>query len=263
MIAANNIFLFIAFALYLIAAIVYLFKIWFNTNRFPPFELLLLIAAVLFHFGGLVHKTIALQRLPLCTMNDFILVFCWVLALGFIIASRKYQLDIIGSIIAPMEVILMAYALPGTSAITLVPALQSMWLEIHVITAVIAYSFLALSFAAAILLLVLPHTKEQYISVQDLDKFIYKCISAGFPFLTLLLITGAIWAEEVWGTWWGWDPKETWALITWFIYAIYLHFRRTRQWNSKLAAQMAVLGFSLVIFTLFGVSLLLPGLHSY
>lgn len=261
---ANNIFLFMAFALYLITSFLYLFDAWFKTNRFIQARKWGMLAAVILHFAGLLNKTLELKRLPLSSMGDFILVFCWVLAVFFIIVARKYRMNIIGAVIAPLEVLLMAYALPKSSAATLVPALQSVWLEIHVIVAILAYSFLALSFAAAILLLTLPGKKTPWsISVQEMDKFIYKCISIGFPFLTLLLITGAIWAEEAWGTWWGWDPKETWALITWFIYAIYLHLRRTKQWTSKKAAQMAVLGFIVVIFTLFGVTLLLPGLHSY
>ena len=84
-----------------------------------------------------------------------------------------------------------------------------------------------------------------------------------FPFLSFLIISGAIWADEVWGNWWSWDPKETWALITWLVYAAFLHARKTYSLKGKQAAIIAVLGFLLVIFTLFGVSFLLPGLHSY
>lgn len=81
--------------------------------------------------------------------------------------------------------------------------------------------------------------------------------------MTLVIITGAVWAEEVWGSWWSWDPKETWALITWLVYAAYLHARQTRGWRGRKAGVMAVVGFIIVLFTLFGVSTLLPGIHSY
>jgi cytochrome c-type biogenesis protein CcsB len=96
-----------------------------------------------------------------------------------------------------------------------------------------------------------------------LDEISYKSIMIGFPLLTLGIITGAVWANEAWGTYWGWDPKETWSLITWFIYAAYLHARYTRGWSGKRAASISIFGFLAVIFTYLGVNLLLSGLHAY
>ncbi len=96
-----------------------------------------------------------------------------------------------------------------------------------------------------------------------IDQNIYKLVVIGFIFLNIVIITGAVWAEEAWGKWWSWDPKETWSLVTWIVYAIYLHARHTREWKGRKTAWMAVLGFLVVLFTLFGVSVLLPGLHSY
>ena len=90
-----------------------------------------------------------------------------------------------------------------------------------------------------------------------------KTISFGFLFLTVGIITGAVWANSAWGTYWSWDPKETWSLITWFIYAIYLHCRYMRGWSGKKAAWISVIGFASVIFTYIGVNFLLSGLHSY
>lgn len=91
----------------------------------------------------------------------------------------------------------------------------------------------------------------------------HKSIVMGFIFQTLLLITGAVWAEEVWGSWWSWDPKETWALITWLIYAVALHGYRSRQWKGRKAAYFSIFGFAVVVFTMLGVTFLLPGMHSY
>jgi len=96
-----------------------------------------------------------------------------------------------------------------------------------------------------------------------LDEISYKSIMIGFPLLTLGIITGAVWANEAWGTYWSWDPKETWSLITWFIYAAFLHARYTRGWSGKRAAAIAIFGFLAVIFTYLGVNLLLSGLHAY
>ena len=96
-----------------------------------------------------------------------------------------------------------------------------------------------------------------------LDLISYRAVSLGFLFLTFVIISGAIWAEHAWGSYWSWDPKETWALITWFIYAIYLHLRISKGWKGKSAALFAVIGFICVIFTYIGVNTLLPGIHSY
>jgi cytochrome c-type biogenesis protein CcsB len=113
--------------------------------------------------------------------------------------------------------------------------------------------------------LVLKKTIERFsISAENLDEITYKSIAVGFPIFTLGgLIFGAIWADQAWGTYWSWDPKETWSLITWFVYAFYLHGRMLRGWRGKGVAIVAVVGFMAVIFTYLGVNLLLSGLHAY
>ena len=100
-------------------------------------------------------------------------------------------------------------------------------------------------------------------SAQDLDRITYKTICLAFPLLTLMIAAGAYWANRTWGSYWNWDPKETWAAITWLVYAGYLHMRVTRGWRGRRAAYFAILGFGVVMFTFFGVTYLLPGLHAY
>jgi cytochrome c-type biogenesis protein CcsB len=113
--------------------------------------------------------------------------------------------------------------------------------------------------------LVLKAAIEKFgISAQNLDEITYKSIAIGFPIFTLGgLIFGAIWADQAWGTYWSWDPKETWSLITWFVYAFYLHGRMLRGWRGNKVAIVAVVGFMAVVFTYLGVNLLLSGLHAY
>jgi cytochrome c-type biogenesis protein CcsB len=96
-----------------------------------------------------------------------------------------------------------------------------------------------------------------------LDRITYKTICLAFPLLTLMIAAGAYWANQTWGSYWNWDPKETWAAITWLVYAGYLHMRITRGWRGRRAAYFAILGFGVVMFTFFGVTYLLPGLHAY
>ncbi|MGA7382196.1 MAG: cytochrome c biogenesis protein CcsA, partial [Terriglobales bacterium] len=100
-------------------------------------------------------------------------------------------------------------------------------------------------------------------SAEELDRITYKTISIAFPLLTLMIAAGAYWANRTWGSYWSWDPKETWAAITWLVYAGYLHMRITRGWRGRRAAYFAILGFAVVMFTFFGVTYLLPGLHAY
>ena len=155
------------------------------------------------------------------------------------------------------------------------PALKSQWLTFHVLTAMFAYGAFAVSFGLGIMYL-LKLSKEnkgkksssqgivsRFPTLEVLDELAYKVVGFAFPLLTLCIITGAIWANYAWGTYWSWDPKETWSLITWIIYAGYLHARLMYGWKGKRAAWMAVFGFAAVLFTFFGVNYLLPGLHSY
>jgi cytochrome c-type biogenesis protein CcsB len=149
------------------------------------------------------------------------------------------------------------------------PALQSNWLAFHVITCFFGYAAFAVSFGISLLFLIqhrwemisagigwLPNTKK-------LDEINYRAIVLGFPMLTVGIITGAAWANYAWGNYWSWDPKETWSLITWLIYAAFLHARITRDWRGRRMAILSLIGFMAVLFTYFGVSYILSGLHSY
>jgi len=153
----------------------------------------------------------------------------------------------------------------------LVPALQAnRILGIHVTTMVMAYSALSVSFGAAVLYLVRsarPALAEgRFARLPDaatLDEIAYWSVLVGFPLLTLGIALGAYWANSAWGRYWGWDPKETSALLTWFVYAGYLHARGLRGWEGKRAAWLLVAGFLAVLFTYFAVNFLISGLHSY
>jgi cytochrome c-type biogenesis protein CcsB len=154
----------------------------------------------------------------------------------------------------------------------LIPALQSNWLHAHVITCFLSYASFAISFAVSIMYLIKGKRKEgepetrlaaSFPPLESLDNLVYKTIAVGFPLLTLGIVTGAAWADYAWGAYWSWDPKETWSLITWFVYAIFLHARFTREWRGRRTAILSLIGFGAVIFTYFGVNYVLSGLHSY
>ena len=152
------------------------------------------------------------------------------------------------------------------------PALQSYWLGIHAFLAFLGNAAFAVAFGTGIMYLLQEHyLKSKHLSglfqrlpsIQVLDEINYKMINLGFPLLTLAIITGALWSESAWGNYWRWDPKEVWSMITWFIYALVLHVRLTAGWRGKRAAVLSIIGFSVVLFTFFGVNLLLKSLHSF
>ena len=171
----------------------------------------------------------------------------------------------------------MAYASFSTdiskSISPLVPALQSNWLIAHVVTCFVGYAAFAVAAALGIMYILkgkapdLPdnssHASIHLPSLSVLDDLIHKTMVFGFIWLSGGIITGAVWANSAWGTYWSWDPKETWSLITWFFYAITLHARYTRGWTGKRVAVLALVGFISVLFTYYGVNFLLSGLHSY
>ena len=170
----------------------------------------------------------------------------------------------------PIVLIVTFYAaLQSTEIKPLMPALQSKWLFIHVSTAIFSYGAFAIACAVSIMFLTRDRFKEdefnsKYLPQKEvLDQISYKAIAFGFFMLTVVMATGAIWAESAWGRYWRWDPKETWSFVTWIIYAIYLHVRLNKGWRNKKAAWYCIIGFIAVIFTYIGVNTLLVGYHSY
>jgi ABC-type transport system involved in cytochrome c biogenesis permease subunit len=141
-----------------------------------------------------------------------------------------------------------------------VPALQSAWLILHVALSFIGEAFFALGFISSLYHLLVRDGKKKAAA----DRLTAVAISIGYPFFTLgALIFGAVWAQAAWGRFWGWDPKETWALITWLVYTAYLHARFIAKFKGKITAVLSVAGFLFALFTFLGVNYLLAGLHSY
>jgi ABC-type transport system involved in cytochrome c biogenesis permease subunit len=148
----------------------------------------------------------------------------------------------------------------------LLPALRSVWLQIHVLTAAVAYG--AFGVAAGLGLMQLVGGGKSQIECHEIDLVTGRAIALGFPWLTLSILTGAIWAQKAWGRYWGWDPKETWALVTWLWYLLIMHVRPLRRWRGRRLAALTVAGFGVVLFTFAGVSWLvrtvrLESLHGF
>jgi cytochrome c-type biogenesis protein CcsB len=210
---------------------------------------------------------------PLSNLYESLVFFAWAIMAVYFYIEWRYRNRAIGAFSAPLAFLAMAYASlsPNISdrIQPLIPALKSNWLIAHVITCFIGYGAFAVAFGVGIMYLIksgrdgaesgpagrLPATGV-------MDELIHRLVMFGFLFLSAGIITGAVWANSAWGRYWGWDPKETWSLITWFIYAALLHARLMRGWGGRRIAYLSIVGFGAVLFTYFGVNLL-PGLHSY
>ncbi len=216
-------------------------------------------------------------HIPLSNKYESLIFFALTIAIICLSLEWKYKTPYINAFAMPLAFIAIAYAaLNGgsTEIQPLIPALKSNWLTVHVLTCFLGYAGFAIAFGISILFLfkklfLNPDEKSEGGIISRLpdynilDELTKQTIMFGFLFLTLGIITGAIWANSAWGSYWTWDPKETWSLITWFVYAIFLHLRYMKGWNGTSLAVISIVGFMAVMFTYFGVNYLPGGLHSY
>jgi ABC-type transport system involved in cytochrome c biogenesis permease subunit len=225
-------------------------------------------AGRVFIFAGLIANMISIilrwqaaGRPPFTNMYESMVFFAWSIAAVYLMFSFSYRVKQIGFFVSLLLLFTMGIAsLLNPDIEPLVPALQSNWLTIHVVTCFLGYAGFAISFVASIYYL--AATRSGSAGIERIDELSYRSVGFGFLFLTLGIITGSVWANTAWGSYWSWDPKETWSLITWLVYAIFLH-QRLRGWKGKRSAWISIIGFTAVIFTYFGVNYLLSGLHSY
>lgn len=252
---------------YLLAAGMYfVFAVAKKTWARKSAYLLVLLSFVL-QTVSIAVRGIHAGRLPLTNQYEFANAFAWGVALCFLVFVKKYSFEQLGAFIVPVIFLIIGYASMQSKEIhELMPALQSSWLGFHVSMAIIGYGAFGVAFGVALAFLIKDTFPGSLSGIPDndmLDRIIYRAVALGFLFLTLCMITGAIWAKKAWGTYWNWDPKETWSLITWLIYAIFLHLRLRKGMTGRKAAIFAVAGFLCVIFTYVGVNTLIAGLHSY
>jgi len=240
----------------------------------------LTIIALIADLSAIILRMITSGHPPLSNGYEFLLTFVGGILAVYVFIEFRYKLKALGAFVMPIPFLLLMFIIMSMGpderiAQAVPPALKSQWLTFHVLTAMFAYGAFAVSFGLGIMYLLKSNKGEtdskssskgivaRFPSLEILDGLAYKAVGFAFPLLTLCIITGAIWANYAWGTYWSWDPKETWSLITWIIYAGYLHARLMYGWKGRRAAWLAIFGFLAVLFTFFGVNYLLPGLHSY
>jgi cytochrome c-type biogenesis protein CcsB len=261
---------------YFSAAVVFLISIIFHKKSVGRWALIITVAGLVLETSAIIMRWIHSYQLgighaPLSNFYESLVFFSWSIIFVYLIIRKRYQSSIVGIISVFFAFLVLAYAsLSGNVNCMiqpLIPALQSNWLISHVISSFLAYACFAIAFGTSILYLFKIKARANIAGLLPdatfLDEVTYKMISTGFVLLTLGIITGAAWADRAWGRYWGWDPKETWSLITWFIYGAFLHARLARGWRGVKMSLVSIIGFIAVIFTYLGVNYILSGLHSY
>jgi cytochrome c-type biogenesis protein CcsB len=268
----------LAMIIYLVSSLLYMINLIHRQKQIARIAFWTAFGGLGCHTIALILRTVHSYRIgigqpPFTNLYSSMVFFSWAIVLIYLIFEKKYGYRALGAFIMPIAFLVLASTgLMSNRIEPLVPALQSNWLLIHVVTCFFGYAAFAVAFGISIMYLFKNHSET--IGVQKgiisllpdskiLDDLEYKAVAVGFPFLTLGIITGAAWAHYAWGSNWSWDPKETWSLITWFVYAAFLHARFTAGWRGKRTAILSILGFLFVLMTYFGVSFLLGGLHSY
>lgn len=234
-------------------------------NSFGKFASGIVKIALIVHTIAIIFRGIGAQRLPLSNQYEFATAFAWGIILFYVIFEKIKKDRSLGAYVTPIAFLLIGYAAMQNKEVRpLMPALQSGWLGIHVSMAILSYGAFAIACGlSAKYLFSKDNASGTTLTHDQLDDASYKLVMIGYILLTLTIITGALWAQKAWNRYWAWDPKETWSLITWFIYTAYLHMRRVKNLQGRKAAWFLVIGFICVIFTYIGVNTLIPSLHSY
>jgi cytochrome c-type biogenesis protein CcsB len=250
---------------YLVGVLIYLIGPSLKKLAYPKWQDIFLKLAFMLHTLFILLRWFETKGALFASLGGVFLFWAWGVALAYLFFAAVFKTKILLVPANTLALLFMLVVLLAKSETKpLMPALQSNWMGIHVITYLVGYGAMALACFMSLLYLFfarkIPQAKAEMVY---LDNLIYQLTLFGFPFLTIGMIIGSVWANIAWGSYWFWDPKETCSLITWLVYALYLHLRLLKDWKGKPAAYLSILGFLVTLFTFVGVNYILPGLHSY
>lgn len=227
------------------------------------------------HLVGVVLRGVAAHRAPWGNMYEFTISALLFVAIAYLVLAVRWGMRWLGILVTLLLAVGLGLAATVfyVAVADLVPALHSVWFLIHIVAACISGAAFNVGGAASLLYLLRERAEEKgpvtsgYLAklptAKDLDTLAYRALAFSFPVWTFTIAAGSIWAEYAWGRFWGWDPKETWSLVTWVVYAAYLHARATAGWRGRAAAIIALVGVLAFWFNFIGINLLVSGLHSY
>jgi cytochrome c-type biogenesis protein CcsB len=225
------------------------------------------------HSTNLIDRFILSGHMPAISIHEAISLFTWSIVLIFFFIKYRYKIGLLGSFIMPwvFGFMLIASAFPREIQ-PLTPALNSFWLIVHTMLAFLSYASFGLSCGIGMMFLIqysfvksrkLGDLFKRLPSLNILDDVNYRLIKTGFFLLTLAIISGSLWSQTAWGSYWLWQPKQVWSLITWLIYAMIIHLRLRVGLRGRRGSILSILGYAVTLFTFFGVDILLKGLHTF
>jgi ABC-type transport system involved in cytochrome c biogenesis permease subunit len=256
----------IAFGLLIASGAVQVVYLLRSDRKIDPFSHYLLLAAAALLLAVTIDRSIRIRFVAVTNTFESLVFFSAVIALVLFVYRIRAKdgtipyINFGGTVVAVALLAIASSPIAPKEVVPPIPALQSYWLVLHVTLSFIGEAFFVVAFVCSIYYLSTRNEERR----KNLDRLTNTTIAIGYPIFTAgALIFGAVWAQNAWGAYWSWDPKETWALITWLIYTAYLHTRFVKKFRGRVSAILAIVGFTFTIFTFFGVNYLLSGLHSY
>nr|BFE85613.1 hypothetical protein GCM10020093_082140 [Planobispora longispora] len=217
------------------------------------------------NLAALATRGLAAGRWPWGNMYEFVIAICLAAVAAFLLMQLRYPVRFLGAFVvgaAALGLGAAVHALQVEAGPAMV-ALNSYWIAIHVSAAIAASGLFIVAGACGVIYLIRNDAAVHLPTREELERVAHRAIVIGFPIWTFAVIAGALWADKAWGRYWGWDPKEIWAFITWIVYAGYLHARATAGWKGRSATVVQLVAFACLLFNLIGVNIFIPGLHSY
>ncbi len=273
MIQPDVILFLLALAGYACASILYIVFLTVRNRGAGILAVRILIAAASAHVLAFGSRWGLTGQPPLVSLFETLSFYALLVVVGYLIVERAYGYRVIGAFLTPLAFVAVALAsVAPKDSEPLAPVLSSVWLPIHVTISFIAYTVFTLAFVLAVIYLLQERELKKKKAhglfyrlppLQVMERMGYNAVGIGFPFMTLSIATGALWAEQAWGAYWIWEPKQTMSLVTWLIFALYFHLRNQRGWRGKRASWLVTMGFVAMVFTFVGVKLLNPSLHSF
>lgn len=260
-----------ASAFYAISAAIYVFSVVFKKEQWLRYATFCAVVGLVPHSIALIARWIESGHGPYYSMYEVFSSYAWVsVALFLLSVLRTNKTRFVGLVVMPVSFILMGLGFNVSMEIaTVPPSLNSFWLAAHVGFAKLGFGSILIATGMGVLYLLKERKPvhyreffERFPTTGIMDDLSYQFAAVGFIFLTIMIAAGAIWADQSWGRYWGWDPIETWSLISWLVYGVYLHLRMNAGWRGKRAAWLMVANMVILIFSLFGTGIVYAGLHS-
>lgn len=264
----EELFFWAAVGLYVFSCVMYFYGLQFSKEKWTTRATIMVVAGFAAHTAALIARWIATGHPPVMRSYENGVAGAWCIMLGYLVfALKNRKAAMIGFTTVPISLLLMGYAIMNfTPMEPFSPPHKNVWLSVHVVFAWFAHMAYVISFGLGVAYLLKdrknpPPYAEKLPSLKALDEMTYRYVAFGFIMDTVMIVSGSIWASSLWGSYWSWDPIETWSLISWLLYAIYLHLRATMKWKGRRAAWLAVIALSGVIISFWGVNYVQSSMH--